>query len=415
MTRMRRWPYTFAVALSLLIGAAAVVSSLYLGLPLRDPDGFLGPSYIRLPLLALGFIGGGLILEAARRSGVRRLPAAIVDVAKKEWNVHRLLCIGTGLLSFYVCYVAYRNLKSMLPVYRRGTLFDRQLLHIDSSLTEGHNPAVMLHHLLGTDIAANFLSVAYLAYLPLVPISLGAFLVLSRTPSTGAWYATTLCLNWVLGTVSYYILPSVGPAFSDPGAYRTLPDTGVSQLQDSLFATRLDYLSDPVGSDSIQGVAAFASLHVSVTFAAALFMRRTNQKAPLRVTAWIFFGVTTVATIYFGWHYILDDISGMAIGWASVTLAAWATGQHRARQRPVGLPTDADLGTSALAPGGSRPGLGTMHPRLSEEQLRHRPARRRPSDRPDTTRPSRRPTSVHLERPAPEPSLHNCRGRIIGA
>src|SRR5699024_9971521 len=33
----------------------------------------------------------------------------------------------------------------------------------------------------------------------------------------------------------------------------------------------------------------------------------------------------------FGWHYILDDIAGMGIGWASVTVAGWATGHRRRR------------------------------------------------------------------------------------
>ncbi len=340
---MRRWPYTFAMALSLLVGAAAVIPSLCLDLPLRDPDGFLGPSYIRLPLLALGFIGGGLLVEAVRRSGWRNLSGSLVDVAKKEWNTHRLLCIGAGLLSFYLCYVAYRNLKSVLPVVRDGTLYDRQLLHLDYWLTGGHNPAVVLHDVLGTDVMASLLSIAYLAYLPLIPISLGAVLVLSRNHAIGAWYATTLCLNWVFGVISYYLLPSVGPAFSNPEAYRALPDTGVSQLQDSLISTRMDYLSNPFGSDSIQGVAAFASLHVSVTFAAALFMTRTKQKPAIRAAAWIFFGVTIIATLYFGWHYLLDDVAGMVIGWASVTLAGWVTGHRRKRQSPVGPTTESGL------------------------------------------------------------------------
>ena len=287
MTRMRRWPYTFAMALSLLIGAVAVISSLYLDLPLRDPDGFLGPSIARLPLLTLGIIGCGLVVETVRRSGWRNLPAALVDTVKKEWNSHRLLCIGAGLLSFYVCYVAYRNLKSVLPVFRDGTLYDRQLLHLDYWLTGGNSPALLLHDLLGTDIAANVLSLAYLAYLPLVPISLGAFLVLNRNHRIGAWYATTLCLNWVLGTVSYYLLPSVGPAFSRPEFFRALPDTGVTQLQQVLSADRLEFLTNPAGSDSIQGVAAFASLHVSVTFAAALFMTRTNQRRGIQAVTWI--------------------------------------------------------------------------------------------------------------------------------
>ncbi|WP_167356875.1 phosphatase PAP2 family protein [Brevibacterium siliguriense] len=335
MTRLRRWPYTFALALALLIGAVAMFSSVYLDLPLRDPDGFLGPSYIRLPLLALGFIGGGLVVEAVRRNGWRNLPTTIADTARKEWNTHRLLCIGAGLLSFYICYVAYRNLKSVLPVYREGTLFDRQLFQLDNWLSGGHTPSVFLHDLLGTGIAANILSIAYLAYLPAIPITLGAFLVLNRNHRIGAWFATMLSLNWVLGTISYYFLPSVGPVFSHPDAFRALPDTGVSQLQESLIDTRLDYLSNPIGSDSIQGVAAFASLHVSVTFAAALFMTLTKQKRVVQTITWVFFGVTVVATLYFGWHYILDDIAGIGIGWASVTIGAWATGQRRPRRRPT--------------------------------------------------------------------------------
>lgn len=335
MTRLRRWPYTFAMALALLVGAVAVFSSLYLDLPLRDPDGFLGPSYIRLPLLALGFIGGGLVVEAVRRSGWRNLPTTIADIARKEWNTHRLLCIGAGLLSFYICYVAYRNLKSVLPVYREGTLFDRQLFRLDNWLSFGHTPSVLLHDLLGTGIAANILSIVYLAYLPAIPITLGGFLVLNRNHRIGAWLATTLSLNWVLGTVSYYLLPSVGPVFSHPEAYRALPDTGVSQLQESLIDTRLEYLSNPIGSDSIQGVAAFASLHVSVTFAAALFMTLTKQKRIVQTITWVFFAVTVVATLYFGWHYILDDIAGIGIGWASVAIGAWATGRRRPRRKPT--------------------------------------------------------------------------------
>lgn len=335
MTRLRRWPYTFAMALALLVGAAAVFSSLFLDLPLRDPDGFLGPSYIRLPLLVLGFIGAGLVVETVRRNGWRNLPTSVVDIAKKEWNTHRLLCIGAGLLSFYVCYVAYRNLKSVLPVYREGTLFDQQLFRLDHWLAGGNTPAVLLHELLGTGIAANLLSIAYLAYLPAIPISLGAFLVLNRNHRIGAWFATMLSLNWVLGTVSYYLLPSVGPVFSHPEVFRALPDTGVSELQESLIDTRLDYLSNPIGSDSIQGVAAFASLHVSVTFAAALFMTLTKQHRAVQVFTWIFFGVTVVATLYFGWHYILDDIAGIGIGWASVMLAARVTGHRRTRPKPV--------------------------------------------------------------------------------
>src|SRR5699024_9802064 len=160
----------------------------------------------------------------------------------------------------------------------------------------------------------------------------GAFLVLSRNHAVGAWYATTLCLNWVLGTISYYMLPSLGPAFARPELYSSLPDTGVSQLQDVLIATRLESLSNPAGSESPQGVAAGASLHDSGTFAAAVFMMRPIQSRLLRTITWVFFGVALLAALYYGGHYIRDDVAGMAMGWAPVTVAGWAIGHRRSRE-----------------------------------------------------------------------------------
>ncbi|MDN6134923.1 MAG: phosphatase PAP2 family protein [Brevibacterium sp.] len=350
MTRMRRWPYSFALLLSIAVAAAALASSIYLGRPMTDPNGFLGPAYVRLPLLALLFFGGGIVLDAVRTNGWKQLPRGMLEVVKNEWNLRRVLCITAGMLSFYICYVSYRNLKSDLPIYREDVLYDRELAHSDLWLGGGTNPAVFLHDLLGTGFTAEVLSFVYLAYLPLIPISLGAALILSRNVAIGAWYATTLSLNWVLGTVSYYILPALGPAFAQPGLYGDLTPTGVSDLQQSLITTRLDFLADPIGSGEIQGVAAFASLHVSVTFAAALFMMHTRQKPLLQTLTWVFFGLTVVATLYFGWHYIVDDIAGMGIGWASVALGAWVTGNRRRRSRQRTDLREAEHGeVSALA------------------------------------------------------------------
>jgi hypothetical protein len=40
--------------------------------------------------------------------------------------------------------------------------------------------------------------------------------------------------------------------------------------------------------------------------------------------------LTVLSTIYFGWHYILDDIAGFAIGWLSVAVAQRVTGSEPA-------------------------------------------------------------------------------------
>lgn len=341
---MRRWPYTFAVCLAVAVTGTAIGFSLYLGLPMKDPEGFLGPAYVRLPLLGLLFFAAGIIPAAIKRSGIRNIVTGVREIVRDEWSLKRVGYIATGLITFYACYVSYRNLKSYLPVVREGVLFDKDLLDLDHFLMFGHNPADLLHQLLGTGIAAEILAAAYVSYLPLVPITLGAFLVLNRDFSIGAWYATALGLNWVLGVISYYSLPTLGPAFAQPQTFWELRDTSVTELQQSLFRARVDVLTDPWESEKIHGVAGFASLHVSVVVTACLFMERTGQKAVLRAIVWSFLVLTVTATIYFGWHYLADDIAGAFIGWLSVSIGAWASGNQgrRRRRRRKDLPETTD-------------------------------------------------------------------------
>ncbi|WP_369699552.1 phosphatase PAP2 family protein [Nesterenkonia sp. Act20] len=302
------------------------MASISVGVPLKDPEGFLGPAWIRLPLLALLLFAVGLLPAAVRRSGWKNLGVGVKEVLQHEWSMRRVLYIATGLGTFYVCYVGYRNLKNVLPVYRDGVLFDRELLQLDRWMFGGVDPALVLHDILGVELTAQVLSFIYMAYLPLIPLTLGIFLVLNRNLAVGAWYATTLSLNWVIGTLSYYLLPALGPIYARPDLYDTLPETRVAELQESLLNNRLQFLSNPEASEAIHGVAAFASLHTSITFAAAYFMHRTGQHLGVRIFAWAFFGLTVLSTLYFGWHYVIDDIVGIVIGYLAVALAAAATG-----------------------------------------------------------------------------------------
>ena len=346
-----RWPYTFALVLSLSVGVTAIISSAVLDLPIKDPDGFLGPSYVRLPLIVLLFFAVGIVPTALKRNGLRGFGRGVVKIVDEEWTLKRLIYISCGLGSFYACYVSYRNLKSYLPVVREDILFDNRLLQLDHYLMFGNNPAELLHNLLGTSIAAQVLAFAYVSYLMLIPLSLGAFLVWGRDLSLGAWYATALSLNWVLGAASYYLVPTLGPAFAQPQTFWELPDTGVAALQQSLFRARVDVLADPWASEKIHGIAGFASLHVSVVFTACLFFERVGLRAAIRWATWIFLVLTVTATIYFGWHYLLDDIAGALIGWMSVSIGAWVTGnrgrrrRHRKNQKSVIDPDNEKIAT----------------------------------------------------------------------
>ncbi len=318
-----------AVAVAVATSAAAVVCALYLGLPLRDPDGFLGPTYVRLPLIVSLMLAADVLPRALRRArSARGVVEQIVRVSRERWPWRRLCPALIGLAAFYATYVSYRNLKHFLPLLRPD-LVDEELLELDRAMTGGVAPAEVIHDVLGTGAAAHVLSWVYLAFLIFVPASLALALVSSGRSRDASWYVTALCLNWSLGTASYYVLPSRGPVYAEPQLFWDLPETGTSALQHSLLVSRWVVLGDPYETERIQSIAAFASLHVSIIFTAALIAQLTLRSVVVRAVLWAFFVLTVAATIYFGWHYIVDDIAGLAIGGGAVLLAAWGTGRFR--------------------------------------------------------------------------------------
>ncbi len=165
------------------------------------------------------------------------------------------------------------------------------------------------------------------------PLSLGAALVWGRNVRIGSWYVTALCLNWLLGAVSYYLVPSLGPVFVDPPLADQMPATAVWNLQQVLLVDRVRFIDDPMGSEVIQSIAGFASLHVSVLFTAALMAWLLRARRVLQISLWALLGLTVLATIYFGWHYVVDDLAGVVMAIVVVYVAAPLTGWRIERRR----------------------------------------------------------------------------------
>ncbi len=353
----RRRPYLAPALLAAGFGLLTWVLAMSEGLPLHDPDGVGGPPLVRLSAILAIFVALDVLPRAGLRAGpsVVRFARAVPEVIRERWTPRRAGLVLVGLFSFYVTYVAYRNLKGFLP-FLRPERHDAGLLSMDKALFGGHDPAVLLHQLLGVGIANEILSFVYVIFLAFVPVSLAAALVWFGDMRRGLWYATALCLNWVLGAVSYYLLPSMGPAFVAPELFADLPPSASSSLQHALWVERLNVLFHNAGSgaqDALAGIAAFASLHVSVVLTAALIAHLVRANRWLRLGLWIYLGLVVVATIYFGWHYVLDDIAGAIIAVLAVGLGAVATG-HRIsfrRQAPeAGRLSRAGPGDAGTAP-----------------------------------------------------------------
>jgi PAP2 superfamily protein len=311
---------------ALVTMVAAILATDAAGLPLRDPDHVAG----RRLVLVFALVGLLVALDVAIRAS-RRSPAlmptreALAEVRRERWTLNRGIAVAAALISFYVTYLAYRNLKSVVPLLRPDALFDRQLGDFDRALFGGNDPAVILHALLGTGVASYAMSAAYMLFFAFIPVTLAAALVFSPNLQAGLFYVSAQSLNWLLGAASYFVLPSLGPVYTEPSVFASLPASGITQLQELLLTQRTDFLRDPA-IGTAQSIAAFASLHVSIFFTGALAARMLGLDRRVQIGAWVLLGLTTTATIYLGWHYVVDDIGGVILGAMAIVLARALTG-----------------------------------------------------------------------------------------
>src|SRR3954462_5481759 len=225
---------------AVLMGGAAIVVAIVYDKRLIDPEGsFLGPSWLRLPLLVVGALLLDLLPRTLwlSRGNPRLMPAVARERWRTHWNRERLTLVALGIVCFYVVYVSYRNLKSFLP-FVHPHLYDRELHLLDRTLLFGHDPAIVLHSALGEGFVAWPLSYVYLWFLPLVPLAVTAWLVWSRNLSYGYWFVTSQCIAWTLGTLSYYALPTLGPGLEYGQIYFDLPHTPTARLMESLSSGR---------------------------------------------------------------------------------------------------------------------------------------------------------------------------------
>jgi PAP2 superfamily len=318
--------FGFAIILSIGLGATAAMVAAAYDLPFRDPESAAGPTYVRLPaILLLAFLTDVIPRALSRSRRLTEFGSTFSAVTRERWPLEHVRFVLLGLGSWYLTYVAFRNLKSYVPFVRSDSM-DGLLERIDHSLMFGHDPAVVLHHVLGVGIAAHVMSAVYIGWIVLVPVSLASALVWSRNTAAGSWFVTAVAVDWVLGVATYFAVPSVGPVYARPHLFSSLPATDTSRLQADMWAERLRVLHHPFTTDAVQTIAAFASLHVGITVTACVIAQMIGVKPLVRRALWTFLGLTVLATIYLGWHYLTDAVGGAVLGAVGAWVGAVATG-----------------------------------------------------------------------------------------
>ncbi len=341
--------FWLAWAIGAAMAAVMLVLAVVEDLPLRDPDDDILPSYIRMPLIVFGTILVDIVprvIHRARLAGRGRLrsawsPRALGglwrEVVAERWPASHWWFAINGVIAWYLTYATFRNIKSMAP-FVNGADWDDTMADVDRFLFAGHDPAAVLHAWFGTDLMAHLMSAVYVIWIVLIPTSIAIALVWTRHTSAGSWYVTAVAVDWCLGALLYLLLPSLGPIYAQPSQFADLPHTFNSTLQEGLWTDRVAVMADPWAADTLQTVAAFASLHVGIMMTICLVVRLIGWPRWLQLTGWVFLGLTVLSTVYLGWHYVVDVIGGIALGAFAVWVAGIATGNRdgwRVRLNPA--------------------------------------------------------------------------------
>ena len=308
--------------------AVAVARSWMVGIPIKDPG---GEFFVTRVGLTLALFGAFVAVQAGIRTPRgERAARSLWSSARRRWPVRRLATAWACLLAYHVVYFSYHNLKSwdVLNAPR-----DHDLTRVDQWLFLGHSPAVLLHDLLGHGVAAYALLLVYESF-PTLVVLVVAGSVFTRRLCDGLTVLGSLVWVWILGTGTYYAVPSLGPFADRPQDFAELPATVVTRTQSLYLAQRAHLLAHPQAADAFAQVSAFASLHVGVTTVITLMAGHLGFARSARVLR-IYLALTCVATVYLGWHYVVDDIAGLAIGWLAVRLGLRMSGGQDVEPEPA--------------------------------------------------------------------------------
>lgn len=308
---------TLAIVWSVVVvfGLITLARSHQVDVPLRDPHGkmfarkLLGAAWVFVALAAVDL--------AIRwwRGGHRRAVAR--EVVRTRLAPKRLALVAGALLAYHLIYICYRNLKSWLAF---RPIHDDWMLRFDRDLFGGHSPAALLHDLLGTGAVAHPLAFFYAIFTYVCTAAVVGCLAFLDDIRKAYVMVIAGMWTWILGTASYYLIPTMGPVFSAPSEFASLPHTAVTRMVLGNISDRQAFLSDPQAPRSFVGVAAFASLHVGFTTTVVLMMAYLRKRL-LTWLAALYLVPVVIATVYFGWHFIPDLLGGVVIAVLAVAIA----------------------------------------------------------------------------------------------
>ncbi len=261
---------------------------------------------------ALLLYGVGLFLslfvlrlkDLKRRSGIRW---------SETWKryvmqyLHRASLFQDLRLLHVICvmFVVFIHLKNAIRTIN-PILYDQLLLSQEKFLFSGDLSFRVLYSIFGS-MTASFFSSCYMAFYPYVALLI-YLIILNRNEAQKNRFVTSFVLLWFVGILMVYLFPTLGPCFYQPFVYADLPHTEVTTIQQQLWNQKLSIDS---GQGGVYLISGFPSLHLAVVILGSVYLSKIHPF--LGACSWIFSLLTVISTLYFGWHYVIDDLGSVIL------------------------------------------------------------------------------------------------------
>lgn len=314
--------FRIELLLCALVGATIGLYNLF-ALSFRAPLGlYLERIGGTIPCYAVGLALTALILRLKHLRHGFRMKQLVQH--RYTWQIFREFYLGRKSLihdfrllnATCIMFVVFVNLKHLIP-FIHGSVFDYQLDRVERAIFHGSIAAEILHELLGVEVAP-LLSSCYTLFYSYVAFVIYLF-VLQRNRALAHEFLLAFFLVWFGGLTIAYLYPTRGPIFFTPDTFALLPNTEVTSMQQKLWLHKLALDQNPFHRNATYLISGLPSLHLAVPILGSLYLPRLSWA--LAVLSWTFVLLTAITTVYFGWHWILDDLAAvlLAVGVARTT------------------------------------------------------------------------------------------------
>lgn len=224
-----------------------------------------------------------------------------------------LLEIARAILFLLIGYYAYSHLKVLIPLINQAN-YDDLFFNLDKIVFFGRSPTLEM-------LKINFrpftklMYLSYASFYAAFPLSFAvAFLAKNKEEVRRLIFG--ILTIYFIGMIFYYLLPAWGPLFYTPDLFAHIPNVWHKILWEGHLAIQNNTAT--YGPTPFLGVAAFPSLHAAHMIFLFLVARRYHR--------WLFYlyipwtALLCIATIFMGWHYVVDLIAGALIALVAILI-----------------------------------------------------------------------------------------------